>query len=646
MKLYKFRIRNYKSIIDSEYCYLEDRITILAGKNESGKTAILEALEDFNVGKNIREEAKPIGMEGEFNAKIAVNFKISKDTLNEIFEKAGIDHKNDKECQITIIKAYPDHYELDQNSINILGLTKKDDQGVKKQIEDLYENLKYANEKHPELSTNIPSLDLEKISDFVKQFSNFSKEVKVNLSVIPDEVERNYILEIISKIVDLTEVIQNVKDPIQSFLKVFKESYIPNFVLYSSFEDEFPHEIPIKDLEQNNWAKELTKVSSFSPKIILEGQKRTKKEHKEKLKVDLQGVFEKFWNQNPIFLEIDWDSINVSFWIVDKNRYFEPKQRSKGQQWHIAFYIRVGARVREDIKNVILIDEPGLFLHAKAQKDVLLILEELSEEAQIVFSTHSPYLIEHEKLERIRLIIKEEHNGNDEEESTKIIKEIHSMADKETLTPILTAIGLGLNDAIQDIDRKNNAVVEGPSDTFYLQAFKKIVEKGENDSESPNFVFGGGSGNMSIVGTVLQGWGCNVIYLYDNDQGKKDGKRNLMKKWYVLEKFIISVLEVKDRTIEDIFSKNDFIKYVLESNAEETKYEVSNSEYIKQKGINKVVLARTFRRKVDNKEEIELDNETMNNIINLFERINKIFSSEKSEVQDDIKQDTPVVSSS
>ena len=60
MKLEKFRIKNYKSIIDSGDCYLTDTITIFAGKNESGKTSILEALEDFDTDKKIRESSRPI----------------------------------------------------------------------------------------------------------------------------------------------------------------------------------------------------------------------------------------------------------------------------------------------------------------------------------------------------------------------------------------------------------------------------------------------------------------------------------------------------------------------------------------------------------------------------------------------------------
>ncbi len=61
MKIKKFRIKNYKSIVDSGDCYLEEDLTILAGKNESGKTSILEALADFNIDKNISDKAKPIG---------------------------------------------------------------------------------------------------------------------------------------------------------------------------------------------------------------------------------------------------------------------------------------------------------------------------------------------------------------------------------------------------------------------------------------------------------------------------------------------------------------------------------------------------------------------------------------------------------
>ena len=86
MKLIKIRIKNYKSIIDSGDCFLTDNITILAGKNESGKTAILEALEDFDIDKNIREQAKPIKNENAI-PQISITFEFTKSELKDMFEE-------------------------------------------------------------------------------------------------------------------------------------------------------------------------------------------------------------------------------------------------------------------------------------------------------------------------------------------------------------------------------------------------------------------------------------------------------------------------------------------------------------------------------------------------------------------------------
>jgi len=114
----------------------------------------------------------------------------------------------------------------------------------------------------------------------------------------------------------------------------------------------------------------------------------------------------------------------------------------------------VSARANENIPNIILIDEPGLFLHAKAQEDVLSKLEDSAKKVQLIFATHSPYLLEADKLNRIRLIYHTKTYG------TRIENKVHALADKETLTPILTAIGLELNAGIASLDKVNNVVVE------------------------------------------------------------------------------------------------------------------------------------------------------------------------------------------
>ncbi|MBK8883946.1 MAG: hypothetical protein IPN67_16670 [Bacteroidales bacterium] len=169
---------------------------------------------------------------------------------------------------------------------------------------------------------------------------------------------------------------------------------------------------------------------------------------------------------------------------------------------------------------------------------------------------------------------------------TKIENKIHSKADKETLTPILTTIGLGLNDGIQNINQVNNVIVEGPSDYFYLQGLKTILKTSEF-----NFVFGGGAGNMGNVGAILSGWGCNVIYLYDNDKGKTDGSKNLLNNWYVNKELILSVKESAG-SVEDLFSRSDFMKYVL--NVKVLEKDLTNSAFQKTNQTRQSITRQTI----------------------------------------------------
>lgn len=109
MKLKKFRIKNYKSIVDSGDCYLTDTITILAGKNESGKTSILEALEDFDTDEKIRETAKPI-KSPEAVPEISITFTIEKETLKSILEEIKSPIKAMADVELEVIKTFPDKY--------------------------------------------------------------------------------------------------------------------------------------------------------------------------------------------------------------------------------------------------------------------------------------------------------------------------------------------------------------------------------------------------------------------------------------------------------------------------------------------------------------------------------------------------------
>ncbi len=597
MKLNKFRIKNYKSIVDSGDCYFSDKLTILAGKNESGKSSILEALEDFHQDKTIREEAKPI--EGEGIPEVSISFLISDTDINEIFENIESDKTVSKELLLTLTKKYGvKTYSLDVESRKLLDISNILESS-RKQIQDCIKKIE-ASIKTSGADVKFPKFDKQKLSDYKAEVVAF-KSQNPGLTDVIAEIEN------IEKASDNYYAQEKLAT---DFAAEMVRSQLPYFILFSSFDDEFPKSIPIASLATNEWAMDLEHVSNFSIEKIASSNKQEQTRHENSVNIDFTDKFKKFWTQDEIKLQIKADTQDVNFWIIEKDIPYYPSQRSKGQQWYLSFYVKIVAKLQEDKPNIILIDEPGLYLHAKAQKDLLEVLLAHTNDNPVVFSTHSPYLITEDNLENIRLIEKAD-------AGTKILGKIHAhpTSDRETLTPILTAIGLGVNDSITNIDQKDNVVVEGPEDVFYLQAFKVLEMK----DLKTNFINGGGASNMGIVGTILEGWGANVAYLYDNDQGKKDGVKNL-KAWKVLPEAIKTVLKKDNTTIADVFSITDFKSLVLEDPT--LTYTSLNSEYIK--GItprpDKVLLARSFLQRAK-AGHVTLGTETKKNVADLFKEI-------------------------
>jgi len=609
MKLKKFRIKNYKSIIDSGDCYLTDTITIFAGKNESGKTSILEALEDFDTDGKIRESAKPI-KSPDAVTEISITFIVEKETLKEILEEIKSPVKAIADVEFEIIKTFPDKYSFGKTTKQNEIFGGREIEKIQKSIKDKWSKIKTIRGKYEALAGTLFNFEFSNFENDKTSFTNFKNTTTPNLAQIADEKERDQFSKLLTEIQAETDNFTNLLTTETKFLETLKQ-WIPNFILFNSFEDIFPNKIPFAELEKNEWIKDLSVISDLKIATIKGTDDRGKEKHKDDVNIKLNEDYEKFWTQDVSNLSVNWDSTHLYFWIKEDGYPYEPSLRSKGRQWHLAFYIKVSARANENVANIILIDEPGLFLHAKAQEDILGKLEDSAKEVQLIFSTHSPYLLEADKLNRVRLI----HRTN--EKGTQIENKVHALADKETLTPILTAIGLELNAGISALDKTNNVIVEGPSDVFYLNAFKKTLNK-----NNVNFIFGGGAGNMPFVGTILHGWGGKVIYLYDNDQGKKDGEKNLKDNWLVSKDLVLSVLGTAG-SVEDVFSPSDFKKFVLNDTSKT--YTGTNAEYMKKAKLDKVLLAKKFLETCQNGTTINLDETTMGNINKLIESIENKF---------------------
>ncbi len=599
MKIVKFRIKNYKSIVDSSDCYFSEKITILAGKNESGKTSVLEALEDFHESKTIREEAKPL--DSDEIPEISITFELSPNDIEDIFTSIEIKSSINKNINITLTKKYGiSEYFLDDESKKIL-IFEIYHIELKEKIFEISTQIKKMAQNE---NFEIPQIDENKMEEYLQELNTFQN------NLVKQQFQNNDTKLYDAKKIIATTIDYFSKKTTEEFVEKLVEKKLPYFILFSSFEDEFPSELDIVSIKENEWAKDLEVISKFNIDSIISRDSQKSKTHEKNVNIDFDKKFKEFWTQDEIKLEISKDGEKINFWIAEGDKLYYPKQRSKGQQWYLSFYIKIVARINENKPNVILIDEPGLYLHAKAQKDLLKVLNKHNGN-NIVFSTHSPYLIEANNLESVRLVEKDSRRGS------MILGKVHahSKASKETLTPILTAIGLGMNDSITNLEQANNVIVEGPSDVFYLQAFKKMFPK----ITKVNFINGGGASNMGVVGAILEGWGSNVVYLFDNDLGKRQGVKNL-NSWKVLDEQIKDILDNENTAIEDIFTIDDFKTYVLENST--LAYSKKNSDYMK--GKDKVLESRKFLQSL-NDATPSLSEETKVNIENLLKKFNNMF---------------------
>ena len=142
------------------------------------------------------------------------------------------------------------------------------------------------------------------------------------------------------------------------------------------------------------------------------------------------------------------------------------ERRSTGFQW---FFSCVAAFSEFDERRdvIILLDEPGTGLHARAQSDLLRYVDErLAVGRQVLYSTHSPFMINPKHLERARLV-EDNSTMRNPDIGTRITDEV-LQANKETIYPLQAALGYDLAQLL--FTGPHQLIVEGSSDLIYLSA--------------------------------------------------------------------------------------------------------------------------------------------------------------------------------
>lgn len=595
LKVKWFEVENFRSIRKSNRCYLNHDLTILAGKNESGKSNILKALKSFS-----NNEFKELDYSLKFNNTlpiVRVCYELTLDNLKDKFNLVNYT-PNPQIYELIVERGAHIEQTISGSAYDAF-------------YEEMLNSKKYRFKRCVELLDHISkdngyNYDLSELEIDNELFENVIENHR-------DTIKKDKLKS--DKIKDFDTEIFNYK-----FFKALTEKFeeklgekIPRFILFDSFNDILPSEISLKEISKSRIAKSLFENIGLEPKEIFEKDASFKRKHLVKnISKNFTEILGEFYKQDDIYFEIDIDGTNILFYIYDNDKEipFRPDQRSIGFQWFLSFFLIINAAVSKG-DDIILIDEPGLYLHPIAQKEILTLMENLGEKNQIIFTTHSPYLISPLRLDRLRLIIKQNENRE-----TIVQNKIHTNADKETLSPIITAIGLDLSDTL-GINKNFNIITEGISDYYYLQAMSNILDKNLNFNIIPSM----GAQQTIYIYSILIGWGFPAIILLDNDnEGNKVA--NLMKRHLESDIEVIFVSKENDTQIEDLFTKKDFFKYILQDKSRKTPNQKNSSTV---KGKDKVLLSKKFLELVtDANTEVTLSKETIKRFDELLSRLNSI----------------------
>lgn len=214
----------------------------------------------------------------------------------------------------------------------------------------------------------------------------------------------------------------------------------------------------------------------------------------DRLRLDVDGQYLKVVVEDELGVEIELD------------------QRSEGFQWLVSFFVVFFAEAADKHENaILLLDEPGMSLHALKQREFRETITKLAAKNQTIYTTHSPFLVGPSELDYVRVV-----ELNDRNEGTKVHTTVSS-SDPAALLPLQEALGYDLAQSL--FAQQRNLVLEGLTDEWYLEGVAALLAEGGEAklNEKIALVTADTAGKVVYFATILHAHSLKVAALLDSD---------------------------------------------------------------------------------------------------------------------------------
>ncbi|MCM8731815.1 ATP-dependent endonuclease [Hephaestia sp. GCM10023244] len=562
MRLKRARITNFRSVEDTGEFEL-DRSTCLVGKNEAGKTAILQALAGLNP-----------------HPSTPMTFEKERDYPRRFLADYAERHGDDEAVVVTTV------WELDEEQ--------------KAKIIELFgEDCLSSDETTISKSYGMDGTSVVVPIDEQRAVANLLSQERLNAaeaSAIGQPATAHRLRKVIAAIETPTDKQQRIVTRLDELkgksivgaVAAIIRAKLPKFMYFSHY-DRMEGQIQLATFSQRLAGQNGnpvmpgervfvdfleyagTSLDEINAATTYEGLNAQCESASNRITEQLL----EYWTQNP-FLEIDVrvtkgepnDPAPFNNGIVARARVRNNlhkvtvpfSERSAGFIWFFSFLVKF-AQVRKSCSNLfLLLDEPGLTLHGKAQADLLRYFDEkLAPHHQVVFSTHSPFMVPSDDLQSVRTVedrLVTTKQGRTASEGTKVSGE--SLAkDPDTLFPLQGALGYDITQTL--FIGKNTLLVEGPSDILYLQVLSSELERRGRTKLDLRWTLcpaGGIDKIRSFVG-LFSSQNLHVAAMTDFAKGDGNKLKNLEQSGLLENgrlKTFASTLGVEEADVEDIFA--------------------------------------------------------------------------------------------